>query len=390
MRILMVNRGIFRVPPESSGGGAEKHGYYLANQLAKMGHEVHFVSKVSKAAKFDSMVIIQHVPPSRGVIPPRTSFFGWILKHLFGNILSSVVALSTLAKTRTRFDIIHCHGALTALVLSKLVGRRIPVVYTMHDSSPWVVSYPGILEGEFRKLAYLMIDVSCLRSVRHVIAVSPALRDEARRWGAPGSRVTFIPNAVATPTLSETFPPNRGRYGLFVGQLVDRKNIELLVKAAKRLADQNVRFIVIGEGPARLSLIELARRLGIDDKISFTGYVDDETLSNYYRGASFFVFPSLAEGLSLSLFEAMSYGLPVIAARLNVYEGLLQDEVNCLLFNRRDAGELENLIRRIYSDNNLALRISGNANSLVKARFSWEAVGRQVVSVYEDVKYSRD
>src|SRR3972149_661274 len=133
MRILMVNRGIFRVPPESSGGGAEKHGYYLANHIAKLGHEVHFVSKTRFGVSFDPRVIVQHVPPGRGVISPATSFFGWVMKHLFGNILSFVVALRVLAKNHFRMNIIHCHGALTALMLSVLVGWRIPVVYTMHD-----------------------------------------------------------------------------------------------------------------------------------------------------------------------------------------------------------------------------------------------------------------
>jgi glycosyltransferase involved in cell wall biosynthesis len=385
--VLIVNRGIFRVPPESSGGGAEKHGYYLANYLAKSGNDVHFVSKVRKGARFNSRVVLHRVPPSRGVIPPRASLFGWVMKHLFGNILSVMVALRVLAKSRSRFDIIHCHGALTALLLAKIVGSRVPVVYTMHDASPWIASYSAISERAFRKLAYLLIDVPCLRCVRQVIAVSPALRDEARRLGAPESRVIFIPNAVELPPSGARKPAmrRRGGYGLFVGQLVARKNVELLVEAAKRLADLDVRFIVVGDGPARLSLMELARRLGVDEKVSFTGYVNDGALSNYYRGAAFFVFPSVAEGLSLSLFEAMSYELPTIAARLNVYEGLLQDGVNCFLFNSGDVGALENLIRRVCSDHNLAAKIGQNATSLVRSRFSWEAVSNQVLAVYERV-----
>ena len=383
----MVNRGIFRVPPESSGGGAEKHGYYLANHLAKLGCEVHFVGKVRKGAGFSSKVVVHAVPPSRGVIPPRTSLFGWVMKHLFGNALSTIVALRVLAKNRNRFDIVHCHGALAALLLARIMGSRVPVVYTMHDASPWIASYSTISERAFRKFAYLLIDVPCLRCVRKVIAVSPALRDEARRLGAPDTRAVFIPNGVQIPLLKAQKPTmrGRGRYGLFVGQLVPRKNVELIVEAAKRLADLDMRFIVVGDGPARLSLIELARRIGVAEKVSFRGYVDEDTLSNYYRGAVFFVFPSVAEGLSISLLEAMSYGLPVIATRLNVYEGLLQDGVNCLLFNGGDVGELENLIRRVDSNDNLATEIAENATSFVRSRFSWETVSRQLLGLYEQL-----
>jgi rhamnosyl/mannosyltransferase len=383
----MVNRGIFRVPPESSGGGAEKHGYYLANYLAKLGYEVHFVSKVRKGAGFSSGVVVHPVPPGRGVIPPWTSLFGWVMKHLFGNVLSTIVALRVLAKNRNRFDIVHCHGALAALLLAKIMGSRVPVVYTMHDASPWIASYSAISERAFRKLAYFLIDVPCLRSVDQVIAVSPALRDEARRLGTAESRAMFIPNAVEIPLLHDrkAATSGRGRYGLFVGQLVPRKNVELLVEAAKRLADVDVSLMVVGDGPARLRLVELARRLGVEEKVSFTGYVNEDALSGYYRAAGFFVLPSVAEGLSLSLFEAMSYGLPAIASRLNVYEGLLQEGVNCLLFNAGDVGELEKLIRQVDSDHNLANKIAENATSLVRSRFSWQAVSKQVLAVYEQL-----
>jgi glycosyltransferase involved in cell wall biosynthesis len=387
MRILIVNRGIFRVPPESSGGGAEKHGYYLANYLAMLGNEVHLVSKVSKGAKFNSTVILHLVPPSRGVIPPNTSLFGWFMKHLFGNILSTIVAMRVLAKSAKPFDIVHCHGALTALFLAKIVGSRVPVVYTMHDASPWIVSYSGAPERAFRKIAYLLIDIPCLKCVRQVIAVSPALAHEARRLGTPASRVAVVPNGVEIPLVEARKPAKlgRGQYGLFVGQLVPRKNVELIVEAAKRLGNLDVRFIVVGDGYARLSLMELARRLGVEEKVCFTGYVNDDVLANYFERAGFFVFPSLAEGLSLSLCEAMSYQLPAIAARLKVYEGLLQDGMNCLLFNPSVVAELEALIRRVYSDHDLATKIAKNGASMVRSRFSWEIVCKQVIAVYEEI-----
>jgi glycosyltransferase involved in cell wall biosynthesis len=255
----------------------------------------------------------------------------------------------------------------------------------MHDASPWIASYTGTFERSFRKLAYLLIDVPCLKCVHRVIAVSPALRDEAQRLGTDESRATFIPNGVEIPAPRAQTSTMRAtsRYGLFVGQLVSRKNVELLLEAAKRLTDLELRFIVVGDGPARSNLIELARHLGVEKKVSFTGYVNQDTLSNYYKLAEFFVFPSIAEGLSLSLFEAMSYGLPAIVTRLNVYEGLLQDRVNCLLFNRGDVRALENLIRRVDSDNNLSTEIAENAASLVRDRFSWEVVSKQVFASYE-------
>jgi len=384
----MVNRGIFRVPPESSGGGAEKHGYYLANHIAKLGHEVFFVSKTRPGAEYDPLVTVQRVPPKRGVIPPKTSFSGWVMKHLFGNILSSLVAFRILKRESFHFDVVHCHGALAALLLSVFVGRRIPIVYTMHDASPWIVQYPGIHRRAFRKLAYLMIDVPCLRIVRHVIAVSPALRDEARRSGALPSKVTFIPNGVIIPSLRGLSSPSETRYGLFVGQLVRRKRVDLLVKAA-RLSDQSIRFVIVGDGPERPKLIRLAEQLGVRNRISFVGYVDDATLANYYLGSSFFVFPSSAESFGLAVFEAMSYGLPVIAAGLSVYNGFLSHDVNSLLFKTGDVDELKKAIEKMNSDYRLRQKLSSSGISFAREHFSWEAVAKKVLTVYEQVLLQR-
>src|SRR2546422_7438347 len=183
MRVLVVNRGVFRVPPESSGGGAEKHGYYLVNHLAALGHWVHFVSKARPGALYDSRVIVHSVPPRRGLIPPKTSFKGWMYKHLFGTVLCLKISLRLILSERFRFDVIHCHGALTSLLLSALVGRKIPIVYTMHDSSPWIASYRSRAERWIRKAVYVGLEVPCLRHADMVVAVSPALVTEAKRWG---------------------------------------------------------------------------------------------------------------------------------------------------------------------------------------------------------------
>ena len=370
------------MPPESSGGGAEKHGYYLANHIAKLGHEVFFVSKTRAGAEYESLVTVCRVPPKRGVIPPKTPFFGWVMKHLFGNILSSLVAFRILLKESFHFDVIHCHGALTALFLSIFLGRRVPVVYTMHDASPWIAHYPGIHRRAFRKLAYLMIDVPCLRSVRQVIAVSPTLRDEARRLGTSPSRVTFIPNGITIPSLRNS--PRETGYGLFVGQLVPRKRVDLLVKAASELADQNIRFVVVGDGPERLRLAQLSERLGVSDRISFTGYVDDAALANYYSGALFFVFPSSAEGFPIVVLEAMSYGLPVIATGATVYSSILLHGAS-LVFKSGDMNELKKAIENISSDHKLREKLSSSATSAARKHFSWEAVAKRVLSVYEQV-----
>jgi len=373
----MVNRGIFQVPPESSGGGAERHGYYLANHLAQLGHEVHFVARHRSEAEFHRSVKVHSVPPRRAVIPSKTSFFG--------NILSFLTTVRTLVRERFRFDLIHCHGALAALLLSSLVGWRVPVLYTVHDSSPWIASYPGVFESAFRKIAYLLVDVPCLRKVKHIVAVSRPLVAEAARLGAPRSKVTLVPNGIRIPSEPRRTTNNMIGTGLFVGQLVRRKRVDLIISAASKLADQKINFIIIGDGPEKESLVRLCERLELNDRVEFVGYVDDRALPKYYEAGSFFIFPSVAERFGLAVSEAMAYGLPVLASRLPVYDGILSHGENALLFETGSLDEIVKCIEDLKSNSELFARLSSNAASFVKHNLSWAAIAKRIVSVYEGV-----
>jgi len=270
------------------------------------------------------------------------------------------------------------------MLLAKIVGRRIPVVYTMHDPSPWISDYPNFGTRAFRKLLYILIDVSCLRAVNHVIAVSPALRREAVRLGVDTARVSFIPSGVKMPLLTIERGYENGGYGLFVGRLESRKRLDLLLDAASKLTNP-VRFVVVGEGPTKTSLMQTAENLGVGDKISFTGYVDENVLTRYYTEASFFVFPSTAEGFPMAILEAMSYGLPIIAIRSPSYDGMLTDRVNGLFPKESSPESLSRCIEEVESNLDLAKRLSSNATSLAKS-FGWEEVAAHVSELYSKIR----
>jgi len=390
---LVVNRAVFRVPPESSGGGAEKHGYNLANSLAELGHQVHFVTKTRPGAWYHYRVKVHSVPPNRAVIPPKTSFGGWVLKHLFGTLLSLTVALRVLAKERFRFDIIHSHGAMNALLLSILVGRKIPVVYTMHDPSPWLAFYSGRFERLARKGAYVCSNVPCLRRVDMVLSVSPALEKEALRWKARRSRLRYIPNGVDLD-VSQTRGEVRRKdveepLGLFVGQLVRRKGVHVLLDAIGKTRNGNTRFLIVGDGPEKEKLMKQSKTNGISQRVYFAGYVGQEELDKYYGQASFFVYPSLAESFGFALFDAIARGLPTVASDLSVYDGILRSRENSLLFEPGNAGELAYLLDELVEKSDLRKTLSDNGRTLVKKYFNWPEVASRVAEAYLEVVSKR-
>jgi glycosyltransferase involved in cell wall biosynthesis len=99
---------------------------------------------------------------------------------------------------------------------------------------------------------------------------------------------------------------------LVVSRLGAEKNLELAIDAVARLPD--VRLAIVGDGPHRAELEERARRLGIADRVRFTGALPRESLPDVYASVDAFAFPSMTETQGLVLAEALAAGLPVVAA----------------------------------------------------------------------------
>ena len=228
MRILMLNRGIFPIPTSSSGGGAEQHAYLLAGNLGKR-HSVHFITRISRRIDMGRVRVVPIIL-NRTYIPPTIGFFGWVLKHLFGNLLVAYKALLLLMKEDFKFDVIHAHGNLSALIISilkRIFRRRIPIVYTVHDSTPWVGWYKSKIERIIRKAAFICVELLAWKFVDHLIAVSTIIRREMTRWGIPEDKSSVIPSGIE---MGEFTPRPRRDYGLFVGRMEARKGVEYILR----------------------------------------------------------------------------------------------------------------------------------------------------------------
>jgi len=386
LHVLMVNRGVFHVPPYESGGGAETHAYKLSNYLADEETRVDFITRVGPDARFAPFIKVHEIFPKRGVIPPKIGFSGWILKHLLANLLAFATASRVIVKQRARsFDVIHCHGGLSCLLISIFFGRTTPVVYTAHDPSPWTAYYRGKPERILRKIAHISIEVPCVRLASKIICVNPSLAKEMRRWGVTAEKLVVLPSGARSVSESNLEKSDSQGYGLFVGQLVPRKGVETLVKAFAKLTNKNLRLVIVGEGPERKNLMQLKENLQIDGTIEFPGYVEEGKLAALHRHAAFFVFPSLAEGFSLALLNAASYGLPLVVSNASA-DGLnLIDRKDCLLFPTSDVAELARLMDLVSIDGKLRDRLSAGAIEFARRQMSWREVAEKLRSLYANL-----
>lgn len=391
MKILLVGRCVTSLPPRG-GGGAEWHGYHLAMALDKLGHDVHYVTNYSEPIELNGVTAYNtYTKISHNDIStfPLMSFNKWLLKHFKENILAANKARSVLVQEKD-FDVIHCHGNLAAMILSK-EKKIVPVLYTEHDAPPWICTCRSPYERLIRKSFYYILNKNAIEHVSHLITVSDVQREFfVHKWNIPEEKITTIPNGVDTITFNDSNHHEHTRkkyslpndYSIFVGRLESRKGIDCLIRSIK---DVGITSAIVGKGPDRSILEKLAVANNVQHKIIFTGGVPDEDLRSLYSGARFFILPSISEGLPLTILEAMASRIPVIANNINGMSEIVRHGYNGLLAIPDDINSLSRAQQILMNDESLCKEMGKNARDTVEKNYSWNIVAERVTDTYENV-----
>ena len=227
------------------------------------------------------------------------------------------------------------------------------------------------------------------------IAVSsPALPQHAAALETHASRCEVIPFGLdvhvapapgSHPSVAAVRARWTGPIALFVGRLVPYKGVEFLVRA---LAHADVAVVIVGDGPLRSSLEDLARQLGVESRTFFMGAVDDETVAAWYGACDMFVLPSVtrAEAFGLVQLEAMARGKPVISTRLPTgVPWVNQDGQTGLTVAPGDSGALAGALRRLGGDETLRQRMGRAARDRFLAEFTRERMIDRTVAMYHNI-----
>ena len=161
-----------------------------------------------------------------------------------------------------------------------------------------------------------------------------------------------------------------------VGELNNNKNHSLVIRALALLENENVHYCIAGEGDCRERLTALSQELGMADRVHLLGYRSD--MREVYKSSDIFCFPSLREGLPVSLMEAMASGLPCVTSRIRGNVDLL-DGQNAMLFDPTDAEECKAKIDRMMAENKDLCKIDYSSALLP---FSQDAVLAQMEEIY--------
>jgi len=277
----------------------------------------------------------------------------------------------------TSYELCHCWSGWPSSLVGYQLRRRVPYVVSLRGSD-----VPGY-SPRLRLLDALLLKRLSRRLWRRaaaVVAVSDHLRSLARRT-TPALEIGVIRNGVDTRRFTPA--PGNEPTVLFVGRLIPRKGVAVLLEAFRAVAPSHpeARLIIAGDGPERERLEELSRRHGIETRVEFRGFLARDALPGLYHEASIFVSPALEEAMPNVVLEAMASGLPVVTTHSGADE-ILQD--NGTLVDPGDAGALAAALGSYLADG-ARRRREGQRSRELADRLSWPTVAESYRALYERI-----
>lgn len=308
-----------------------------------------------------------------------------------------------LIKNKNEFDIIHYHvlwwaGLLMAVRANHL---EIPTLYQsvlLNEDTP-----SGIVKQKFGKFK-----LKYLKKFKLIVPISDFLAEDYLKFGFQPTQVQTLMNSVDTeifhPVGSETEKaamrrkyslPEGARILLFVGSIIQRKGVDVLINAFIEAERKNKELHLVLVGPRTKQenpsldedfiryLRTILEKNDVSSKVTFMGLVEERAqLAEIYRASDLFVFPSRNEGLPNVVLEAMACALPVVVSNLPVLRNVIRDGENGFFVPLEDAGSLIKAIVSIAQNPILAGKIGQAARQYVVASHGFEEWQWQLQQVY--------
>lgn len=216
----------------------------------------------------------------------------------------------------------------------------------------------------------------------HVVVTTEAICKLIKCYELADTKISVIPNYVDT----ECFKPIKSKKNergkkkiIFIGRLSDEKNLIELITAIKGL---NINLIIIGEGPLRNRLQDIAVKSDIN--VSFLGNIPNSELPNMINSSSLFVLPSLYEGHPKTLIEAMSCGVPVIGTNVPGIREIIEHRQNGYLCETTSSSIREAIIE-VLNDNDLKNKMAKKAREYIKNNYSLNIIIDKELKLYDQL-----
>ncbi len=284
----------------------------------------------------------------------------------------------------SKVHLVHCHG-YKGNFYGLLASRgRIPAVTTHHNWLRW----------HWRLRLYCLLDSLWIRFFDRIITVSDETKEELLRYRIPKAKIRVIDNGIDMDRFGREMQVGRIKKELglhesskvvgTIGRLGDEKGQIYLLRAAEGIVgrDGSVRFLIVGDGPLREYLKGETAKLGIADRVLFTGYRQD--IPELLSVMDLFVLPSLKEALPMVLLEALAARKAVIATKVGAIPKVVHNG-NGTLVEPGDAVGLQEAILNLLASEEERQRYASAGYDTVKTYFSSERMSSKYMDLYNEL-----
>ena len=261
---------------------------------------------------------------------------------------------------------------------------RLPLLVKVHTQ--YFGHLRWVRERPYYPLYYLMAPLVLARADM-VQAISRSVRRSLLPLGVAPGKIEVCPTPIRTHLIDSSPRQADGAPGeklLNVGYLYTQKGLDILLRAVARLveAGRNPSLTLVGDGPARPALEDLAGRLGIRSRVNFVGFVPQPSLSAFYRDCDVFVLPTRYEGLGRVLVEAALAGAPIVTTAIGpTAEAVLPGET-ALLVPPDDPAALAAAIGTLIDQPQLARRMGARGQQFARTQFAYGKMMDDVAALW--------
>ncbi len=358
----------------------------LGDELTKRGHEVRVLTVADHlhSCQIGNVYYIRSV--SIGAIYPDVRMPTSFHHHRF---IKELIAWKP--------DVIHSQCEFFSFQFAQYISKKTgaPVVHTYHtlyeQYVPYVLPIKGVGERAVGTLSKYR-----LKGVQRVIAPTRKVEDTLHAYGVTAP-ISVIPTGIRLEQHKRRLPPReraekRQELGigedekvlLNIGRLGTEKNLDELVRffafAAKERKE--LKFLIVGDGPAREGLQKLTQSLEIQDRVIFTGMVPPEQVQNYYQLGDVFVSASTSETQGLTYIEAAANGLPLLCRQDPCLQDVLIPGENG--YDYTDEQQFCEALDAILSDPQWRVE-AGHHSEQIAAAFGKDVFGDSMEEVYKSV-----
>lgn len=285
-----------------------------------------------------------------------------------------------------KYDLIYCQQPVGGL-MGRLIAKKfkLPCIYTAHGFHFFKGNNP------IKNLIFKTIEKYLAKFTTALITINDEDFDACQKWKAKKKYIIngigYDPKKYNENNNRKDIRKNLGLTDEFtiltVAEIIKRKNYETMVRAIAELKEQNLKFLICGRGRDKEEIEDLISTLQIKEKVEFLGFRKD--INDIMIASDVFLLPSYQEGLTLSIIEALHFGLPVVTSTARGNRDLVEDGVGGFICEPNDYVAISEKIMQLIADEELRKNM-GKHNLSIASNYDIEVVQKQLEEIYNELE----